>query len=97
MGKNEDFHVSHFFFERDPIAAFIGEGLALARDQDELNHGSPVALLADGCFLLSLFMILWIQFLRFLKAAIKLFSFLELNVFPDGVRWGRAQSRLRGG
>lgn len=43
---------------------------------------SPLALLADGCFLLALFIILWIQFLRFLKAAIKLFSFLELNVFP---------------
>lgn len=55
----------------------------MARDQDELHHGSlsPLALLADGCFLLSLFIILWIQFLRFLKAAIKLFSFLELNVF----------------
>lgn len=71
--------------------SFIDEGVALVRE-DELNRSFSLAVLADDCFLLALFIILLTQFLCFLKAAVKLFFLPPAKCSYRSVRWGQDES-----
>lgn len=63
------------FGERS-YCCFVGEGVSLA-SEDQLNHSFLLAVLADDCFLLAPLIISLLRSLCFLKAAIRLFSFLQ--------------------